>query len=99
MIQLFSPSYLVYSQIWLNQLMDDGHFGYITNFRRGRGWGLGERERGKKKKTLTLIGLTQTILSPNPTQMPSLFPNGQIQKERKKKKASIGYGAFIAMIT
>ncbi len=77
--------------------MDDGHFGYITKFRRGWGWGVGERER--EKKTLTLIGLTQTILSPKPTQMPSLFPNGQIQKERKKKKASIGYGAFIAMIT
>jgi hypothetical protein len=70
--------------------MDDGHFGYITKFRRGRGWGLGERE---EKKTLTLI------LSPNPTQMPSLFPNGQIQKPPPKKKASIGYTAFIAMIT
>jgi hypothetical protein len=89
MIKLFSPSsYLVYSQIWLNQLMDGGHFGYITKFRRGRGWGLGERER-EEKKTLTLIGLTQTILSPNPTQMPSLFPNGQIQKERKKKRQAL----------
>jgi hypothetical protein len=42
--------------------------------------------REREKKTRTLIGLTQTILSPNPTQMPSLFPNGQIQKEKKKGK-------------
>jgi hypothetical protein len=73
--------------------MDDGHFGYITKFRRGRGWEVGERE---KKKTLTLIGLTHIILSPNPIQMPNLFPNG---KKEKEKKASIGYSAFIAMIT
>jgi hypothetical protein len=50
------------------------------------GGGVGRWERERKKKTLTLIGLTHIILSPNPTQMPSLFPNGQIQKKKKKRK-------------
>jgi hypothetical protein len=26
----FIFSYMIYNQIWLNLVMDDGHFGYIT---------------------------------------------------------------------
>jgi hypothetical protein len=33
MLQFFLPSYF-YSQIWLNSLLDDHHFRYITNLRK-----------------------------------------------------------------
>jgi hypothetical protein len=39
MLNFFSLSYFSHHQIWLNPLVDDHHFGYITN-------------NNKKKKTL-----------------------------------------------
>jgi len=60
---IFLLSYLVYSQIWLNLLMDDHHqFGYITKLK-------------KKQKTLAIVGSQKykRILKTHQTYLPNML--------------------------